>query len=301
VEKERKKEELKKEAADRLAAEAKAAEEAEAGRKRQEADRLREQQSAERREEERRKEKEQVRKKPDEGRGQAGRRPEESRAEAGKRPEKRWAEARMRPEERWAEARGRPEERWAEARRRPEERWAEARGRPEESWAETRGRPEEGWAEARGRPEAGEAEDEEAEAGWEGRHVRERVVQDRLGRRQEGGQGRVPGQEGPGLRPDYRIPRRDRSWRTAEAPGGLPLSYEGYIITAPRSLAENTAFQHLMRKGMLFRAPETGPDEYYGPHFRFASGEPTPDRERADRRRGRSPGWQEAAKKRHRD
>ncbi len=143
--------------------------------------------------------------------------------------------------------------------------------------------------------------DEEAEAGWEGRHVRERVVQDRLGRRQEGGQGRVPGQEGPGLRPDYRIPRRDRSRRTAEAPGGLPLSYEGYIITAPRSFAESTAFQHLMRKGMLFRAPETGPGEYHGPHFRFTSGEPTSDMERADRRRGRSPGWQEAAKKRHRD
>jgi len=271
----------------------------------------------------RKKEREQVRKRPDEGRGQvrkrsgeswaeAGRRPEESWAEARRRPEESWAEAGKRPEERWAEARGRPGERWAEARRRPEERWAEARGRPEESWAEARGRPEESWAEARGRPEeswaeaggrpeAGEAEDEEAEAGWEGRHVRERVVQDRLGRRQEGGQGRVPGQEGPGLRPGYRIPRRDRSWRTAEAPGGLPLSYEGYIITAPRSLAENTAFQHLMRKGMLFRAPETGPDKYHRPHFRFASGEPTPDSERADRRRGRSTGWQEAAKKRHRD
>jgi hypothetical protein len=79
----------------------------------------------------------------------------------------------------------------------------------------------------------------------------------------------VPGQEGPGLRPDFRIPRRDQSWRTAEAPGGLPLSYEGYIITAPRSLAESTAFQNLMKKGMLFRAPEAGPGEYHGPHFRF--------------------------------
>jgi hypothetical protein len=42
--------------------------------------------------------------------------------------------------------------------------------------------------EARKRPEAGGVEAEEAEAGWEGRHVRERVVQDRLGRRQEGGE-----------------------------------------------------------------------------------------------------------------
>ena len=154
---------------------------------------------------------------------------------------------------------------------------------------------------ARKRPEAGWAEAEEAGAGGEGRHVRERVVQDRLGCRQEGGRGHPPGQEGLGMRPEYRIPRKDRSWRTAGAPGGVPLSYEGYIITAPRSLAEETALQHLMKKGMLFRAPETGPDKYYGPHFRFASGEPTPDSERADRRRGRSPGWQETAKKRHRD
>jgi hypothetical protein len=106
---------------------------------------------------------------------------------------------------------------------------------------------------------------------------------------------------GLGLRPDYRIPRKDRSWRTTEAPGGLPLSFEGYVITAPRSLTEETAFQHLMKKGMLFRAPETGPDRCREPHFRFAFGEPTPDSERADRRRGRSPGGQEAAGKRHRD
>ncbi len=126
-------------------------------------------------------------------------------------------------------------------------------------------------------------------------------MQDRLGRRQEGGQGRPPGQEGLGLRPDYRIPRKDRSWRSTKAPGGLPLSFEGYVITAPRSLAEETAFQHLMKKGMLFRAPETGPDRYCEPHFRFASGEPTPDSERADRQRGRSPEGQEAVRKRHRD
>ena len=78
--------------------------------------------------------------------------------------------------------------------------------------------------------------------------------------------------------------------------GGLPLSYEGYIVAAPRDLEESLAFQNLMKKGMLFRAPEAGPGEYYGPHFRFTSGRAIPDR-----RRGRSPGWQEAAKKRHRD
>ena len=149
---------------------------------------------------------------------------------------------------------------------------------------------------ARKRPEARQAEDEGAEASWESRHVRERVVQDRLGYRREGGPSLVPGQEGPRLRPDYRIPRRGQSWRTAEAFGGLPLSYEGYIVAAPRDLEESLVFQNLMKRGMLFRAPEAGPGEYYGPHFWFTSGRAVPDR-----RRGRSPGWQEAAKKRHRD
>jgi hypothetical protein len=98
------------------------------------------------------------------------------------------------------------------------------------------------------------------EASWEGRHVRERVVQDRQGRRQEEERRRPPDQEEPGLRPDYRIPRRDKSWRTAEASGDLPASFEGYVIAAPRSLREETAFQHLMYQGMLFQAPETGLD-----------------------------------------
>ena len=154
---------------------------------------------------------------------------------------------------------------------------------------------------ARKWPEARWAEAGEAGAGGEGRHVRERVVQDRLGCRQEGGRGHPPSQEGLGMRPEYRIPRVDRSWRTEGAPGGVPLSYEGYIITALRSLAEETALQQLMKRGMLFRAPEEGPDKYHGPHFRFTSGETTPESERADRRRGRSPGWQETARKRHRD
>ncbi len=82
--------------------------------------------------------------------------------------------------------------------------------------------------------------------------MRERVVQDRLGRRQEEGQRRPSDPEEIGLRPDYKIPRRDRPWRTAEAPRDQPTSYEGYVIVAPRSLREETAFQHLVYKGMLF-------------------------------------------------
>jgi hypothetical protein len=195
----------------------------------------------------------------------------------------------------------RPEESRAEARKRPDESRGEARKRPEESRADARRRPEESRGEAGKRPEAGWAEAEERGASWEGRHVRERVVQDRLGRRQEEERRRPPDQEELVLRPDYRIPRRDRSWRTAEAPGGLPASFEGYVIAAPRSLKEETAFQHLMYKRMLFQAPETGPDRYREPHFHFTSREPTPDRERTDRWRGRSPGGQEAARKRHRD
>ena len=140
------------------------------------------------------------------------------------------------------------------------------------------------------------------ERGQLGRQAREgEVVQDRLGRRQEEGRRRPPDQEETRLRPDYKIPRRDRPWRTAEAPRELPTSYEGYVIAAPRSLREETAFQHLVYKGMLFQAPETGPDRCREPHFRFTSGEPTPDSERTDRRRDRSPGGQKAARKRHRD
>ena len=154
---------------------------------------------------------------------------------------------------------------------------------------------------ARRRPEVRWPEAGEAEAGGQRRNVREQVVQDRLGRRQEAGRGYQAGQEGPGLRQEYRIPRVDRPWRREGAPRGASLSYEGYIITAPRSLAEETALQNLIGRGMLFRAPERGPERYRGPHFRFTSGETTPESERADRRRGRSPGWQETARKRHRD
>jgi hypothetical protein len=202
----------------------------------------------------------------------------------------------------WAEARKRPEEDRAEARKRPEEDRTEARKRPEGEWAEARRRPEVDRTEARKRPEAGRAEARETGAGWEDRHVRERNVQDRLGSRQEGGQGRLSGPEETGLRPDYTIPRRDRSWKTTGAPSRvLPLSYEGYMIAIPRSPKEKLAFQQLLNKKMLFRAPETGPDRCREPHFRFKSGEPTPDSERTDRRRNRSPEGQEAARKRHRN
>jgi hypothetical protein len=50
---------------------------------------------------------------------------------------------------------------------------------------EARRRPEEDRVEARKRPEAGRAEARERGASWEGRHVRERKVQDRLGSRKE--------------------------------------------------------------------------------------------------------------------
>jgi hypothetical protein len=180
--------------------------------------------------------------------------------------------------------------------------WAEARKRPEEDRAEARRRPEVDRTEARKRPEAGRAEARETGAGWEDRHVRERNVQDRLGSRQEGGQGRLSGPEETGLRPDYTIPRRDRSWKTTGAPSRvLPLSYEGYMIAIPRSPKEKLAFQQLLNKKMLFRAPETGPDRCREPHFRFKSGESTLDSERTDRRRNRSPEGQEAARKRHRN
>jgi hypothetical protein len=202
----------------------------------------------------------------------------------------------------WAEARKRPEEDRAEARKRPEEDRTEARKRPEGEWAEARRRPEVDRTEARKRPEAGRAEARETGAGWEDRHVRERNVQDRLGSRQEGGQGRLSGPEETGLRPDYTIPRRDRSWKTTGAPSRvLPLSYEGYMIAIPRSPKEKLAFQQLLNKKMLFRAPETGPDRCREPHFRFKSGESTLDSERTDRRRNRSPEGQEAARKRHRN
>jgi len=111
---------------------------------------------------------------------------------------------------------------------------------------------------ARRRPEVRWPEAGEAEAGGQRRNVREQVVQDRLGSRQEGGRGYLAGQEGPGLRPEYRIPRVDRPWRREGAPRGASLSYEGYIITAPRSLAEETALQNLIALPVHFRRDNTG-------------------------------------------
>ncbi len=132
--------------------------------------------------------------------------------------------------------------------------------------------------------------------------MRERKVQDRLGSRKEERQGRPSGPEEAGLRPDYTISRKDRSWKTTEIPSrSLPLSYEGYAVAILRSPKEKLVFQQLLNKKMLFRVLETGPDRCREPHFRFKSGESTLDSEKTDRRRNRSPEGQEAARKRHRN
>jgi hypothetical protein len=66
--------------------------------------------------------------------------------------------------------------------------------------------------------------------------VRDRRVQDRLGARKEERLGRPSGPEEAGLRPDYTIPRKDRSWKTTATPSrSLPLTYGGYTIAIPRS------------------------------------------------------------------
>ncbi len=173
--------------------------------------------------------------------------------------------------------------------------------RPEGERSETRRRPEEDRAEARKRLEVGRVVAKERGAGWEDRHVRERLVQDRLGSRQEERQGRLSDPGEIGLRPDYIIPRRDRSWKTTEASRDPPTSYDGFVISIPKSPRERLAFQRLLNKKMLFRAPETGPGRIREPHFRFKSGESTPDSERTDRRQNRSPEGHEAARKRHRN
>jgi hypothetical protein len=155
---------------------------------------------------------------------------------------------------------------------------------------------------ARKRPEAGRAEAREREASWEGRHVRDRRVQDRLGKRKEEKLGRPSGPEEAGLGPDYTIPRKGRPWKTTTTPArSLPLSYEGYTIALPRSEKEKLVFQQLLNKKLLFRAPEAGPNRCREPHFRFKTGEPVLGSERTDRRRTRSPDGQEAARKRHRN
>ncbi len=50
-------------------------------------------------------------------------------------------------------------------------------------------------------------------------------------------------------------------------PRDLLSSYDGYVIAMPKVAKEKTAFQHLLNKKMLFRAPETGPDRFREPHF----------------------------------
>jgi hypothetical protein len=73
------------------------------------------------------------------------------------------------------------------------------------------------------------------------------------------------------------------------------------VISLPRDAREEAAFQHLMNKRMIFLAPETGPGRCREPHFRFKAGESTPDSEKSDKRRCRSPKEQEAARKKHRN
>jgi hypothetical protein len=155
---------------------------------------------------------------------------------------------------------------------------------------------------ARKRPEAGRAEARERETSWEGRHMRDRRVQDRLGKREEEKPGRPSGPEEAGLEPDYTIPRKGRPWKkTTTHSRSLPPSYEGYTIALPRSEKEKLVFQQLLNRKMLFRAPEAGLDRCREPHFRFKAGEPVLGGERTDRRWTLSPEGQEAARKRHRN
>jgi hypothetical protein len=168
--------------------------------------------------------------------------------------------------------------------------------RRSEDFRGTEGRPE------AGRAEAERAEDGKEEAGWGGRCVRDRRIQERLGKRKEERPGRSSGPEGAGLEPGYSIPRRHQPWETTASPSrSLPSSYKDYAIALPRSEEERLVFQQLLDKKMLFRDPGTGPDRCKQPHFRFRAGEPIRGSEGADRRRSRSPEKQEAARKRHRN
>ncbi len=127
--------------------------------------------------------------------------------------------------------------------------------------------------------------------------MRDRRVQDRLGKRKEEKPGRPSGPEEAGLEPDYTIPRKGRPWKkTTTHSRSLPLSYEGYTIALPRSEREKLVFQQLLDRKMLFRAQGAGPDRCREPHFRFSESS-----ERIDRKRTRSPEVQEAARKRHRN
>jgi hypothetical protein len=202
-------------------------------------------------------------------------------------------EARKRSEDR--EARKRSEDR--EARKRSEDR--EARKRSEDREARRRS---EDFRRTEGRAEAGRAEDEKKEAGLGGRCVRDRRMQERLGRRSEERPGPSSGPEGAGLEPGYSIPRRSQPQKTTASPSrSLPSSYKDYAIALPRGEEERQVFQQLLDKKMLFRDPGTGPEGYKQPCFRFRAGEPIRGGEGADRRRSRSPERQETARKRHRN
>ncbi len=299
-----KKEELRKiaaarveeQAANKRAAEAVAAEEAKARERELEADRQREEQEEQRDEERRREQRDEERRR--EQRDEERRR---EKKETRKRSEED-LETMKRSEDDW-EARKRSEDD-REARKRSEEN-REARKRSEDD-RETRRRSED-FRGTEERPEAGRAEAERAEdrqekASWGGRHVRDRRMQERLGKREEERPGRSSGPEGAGLEPGYTIPRKSQPWKTtASHSRSLPSSYKDNAIALPRGEEERLVFQQLLDKKMLFRDPGTGPDRYKQPHFRFRAGEPILGSERADRRRSRSPEKQEAARKRHRN
>jgi hypothetical protein len=177
---------------------------------------------------------------PEDDRG-ARKRSEGERAEARKRPEDD-REARKRSEGERAEARKRPEDDRG-ARKRSEGERAEARKRPEDD-REVRKRPEDD-RKARKRPEAGRAEAREREASWEGRHVRDRRVQVRLGARKEERLGRPSGPEEAGLGPDYTIPRKGRPWKTTATPSSPSLTSTsiGPPTTDPESKIKVSIFQ----------------------------------------------------------
>ena len=132
--------------------------------------------------------------------------------------------------------------------------------------------------------------------------MRDRRMQERLGKRSEERPGPSSGPEGAGLEPGYSIPRRSQPWKTTASPSrSLPSSYKDYAIALPRGEEERQVFQQLLERKMLFRDPGAGPEGYKQPCFRFRTGEPIRGGEGADRRRSRSPERQETARKRHRN
>jgi hypothetical protein len=283
---------VKKQAAKKQAAEAAAAKEEEAKRK-LEADRLRVEQE-EQREEERRREQEEKRRREQEEKRRREQEEERRREREDKRKRREQEDEKKGREQK--ETKRRLEES-REARKRSEDR--EARKRSEDREARRRS---EDFRRTEGRAEAGRAEDEKKEAGLGGRCVRDRRMQERLGRRSEERPGPSSGPEGAGLEPGYSIPRRSQPQKTTASPSrSLPSSYKDYAIALPRGEEERQVFQQLLDKKMLFRDPGTGPEGYKQPCFRFRAGEPIRGGEGADRRRSRSPERQETARKRHRN